>query len=95
MKVFCCKVAPDQWAGGIILVAADSRNEAFSIAAKDPNTFVHFEFKDKKGRLVDDWHQAARITSKLYPIEKWFQVLELIANVDTPRVLMEETTYVG
>jgi hypothetical protein len=89
MKVFGCTRRGD-WEGGIILVVANSRNEAFSIAAHDKDAFVHFLFLDRKGRYVDYIEQAAKIISKTYPIEHWTEYANLTANVDKPQVILDE-----
>ena len=89
MRVFACS-RQGGWEGGIILVAADSKNEAFAVAARDKDTFVHFQFFDKKGRYVESADQAATIKSKTYPIECWYQIKELSADVDKPKVILDE-----
>lgn len=89
MKVFGC-IRQDNYEGGVILVAANNRNEAFSVAAHDENAFVHFLFLDRKGRYVDYIEQAAKVISKTYPIEHWTEYKILTANVDKPRVILDE-----
>lgn len=89
MKVFGCTRQGD-WEGGIILVAANSRNEAFAVAARDKNSFVNFLYLDKKGRYVNYPEQAAKIISKTYPLEHWKQYTNLTANVDEPQVILDE-----
>jgi hypothetical protein len=89
MKVFGC-TRQDEWSGGVILVAANNVNEAFSVAAKDDNSFVYFLYYNRKGKIVDDWHQASKIVSTMYPREKWIEYKSLTANVDTPQVILDE-----
>ena len=79
MKVFCCK-NQCSYGGGLILVAANTKEEAFSIASVDENTNLLF-YKMKSGELVLD----------RYPKNEWFEVEHLSTNLITPQVIIEDT----
>ena len=79
MKVFCCK-NQCSYGGGLILVAANTKEEAFSIASVDENTNWLF-YKMKSGELVSD----------RYPKNEWFEVEHLSTNLITPQVIIEDS----
>lgn len=89
MKVFGC-IRQGDWEGGIILVAANSVNEAFSTAAKDKDASVHFFYYNKVWANVDDYEQATHIISHTYPKEKWVEYEQLTSNVTEPQVILDE-----
>jgi len=78
MKVFCCK-NQCSYGGGLILVAANTKEEAFSVASIDEDTkwlFYHME----SGELVSD----------TYPIDEWFEVEHLSTDLSEPQVIIED-----
>ena len=79
MKIFCCK-NQCSYGGGLILVAANTKEEAFSIASVDENTNWLF-YKMKSGELVSD----------RYPKNEWFEVEHLSTNLITPQVIIEDS----
>lgn len=78
MKVFCCK-NQYSYGGGLILVAANTKEEAFSIASLDEDTNWLF-YKMESGELVSD----------CYPKNKWFEVEHLSADLSEPQVIIED-----
>lgn len=75
------------YSGGLAVVAANSKEEAFKTFFED----------DKYEYLVDkydldtyEWlDDATQWRSCYYPREKWFECKVLTANVDKPCVIME------
>lgn len=78
MKVFCCK-NQCTYGGGLILVAANTKEEAFSIASVDEDTNWLF-YKMESGELVSD----------TYPINEWYEVEHLSTNLLKPQVIIED-----
>ena len=79
MKVFCCK-NQCSYGGGLILVAANTIEEAFSIASINEDTNWLF-YKMKSGELVSD----------TYPINEWFEVEHLSTDLSEPQVIIEDS----
>lgn len=78
MKVFCCK-NQYPYGGGLILVAANTIEEAFSIASINEDTNWLF-YKMESGELVSD----------TYPINEWFEVEHLSTDLSEPQVIVED-----
>ncbi len=85
MKVFMCKISGN-YRGGLVVVAANSKEEAFKV-------FFEKEEYDWMVWKCDEDYQIYEDTSKwhsdYYPLENWFECEMLIANVDKPCVIME------
>lgn len=78
MKIFCCK-NQCSYGGGLILVAANTKEEAFSIASVDEDTNWLF-YKMESGELVSD----------TYPINEWYEVKHLSTDLSEPKVIVED-----
>ena len=78
MKVFCCK-NQCSYGGGLILVAANTKEEAFSVASVDEDTNWLF-YKMESGELVSD----------TYPKNEWFEVEHLSTDLSEPQVIVED-----
>lgn len=78
MKVFCCK-NQCSYGGGLILVAAYTREEAFSVASVDAGTNWLF-YEMESGELVSDY----------YPKNKWFGVEHLSTDLSEHQVIVED-----
>ena len=78
MKVFCCK-NQRTYGGGLILVAANTKEEAFSIASVDEDKNWLF-YKIESGELVSD----------TYPINEWYEVEHLSTDLITPQVIIKD-----
>lgn len=87
MKVFMCKRQGD-YCGGLAVVAANSKEEAFKTFFEDEDYDCMVDKYDvDTHKFTDDftkWH------SYDYPKEKWFECKVLTANVDKPCVIMED-----
>ena len=87
MKVFGCKRSGG-YSGGLIIVAANSLDEAFEIFAKDDRYEWMVEWFDfDTGTVIED---VTKVDSNTYPRDNWFEIQELVANVDSPRVISED-----
>lgn len=86
MKVFGCKRSGG-YSGGLIIVAANSLDEAFETFAKNGRyewMIKWFDFDTSK--IIED---VTKVDSNTYPRDDWFEIPELVANVDSPRVISE------
>ena len=86
MKVFGCK-RTGSYSGGLIIVAANSLNEAFETFAKDER----YEWMiDWYNFQIEEYTEDITIVdSDTYPRNEWFEIPELVANVDSPRIIRE------
>lgn len=86
MKVFGCKRSGG-YSGGLIIVAANSLDEAFETFAKDNRHEWMIEWFDfDTSSVIED---VAKVDSNTYPRDDWFEIKELVANVDSPRIISE------
>lgn len=81
MKVFGCEMQGG-YAGGIILVAARSVDEAFEVASVNKDCGYLFYY-------IDD--ACTEITSDSYPKEKWHEFKHLSCDYGLPQVILEES----
>lgn len=83
MKVFAC-INQNSYGGGLILVAARTKEEAFSIASMDEDTgWFFYERYDKNLNPIG-------ITSDTYPLDKWFEMEHLSTDLVEPKVIIED-----
>jgi hypothetical protein len=88
MKVFGCKRKDDSFGGGLIIVAANNLNEAFETFVKDKRFNYMIEWPDfETQQLTED---VSKADSYFYPREDWFEIPNLVANVDKPCVIEED-----
>ena len=83
MKVFCCR-NQYPYGGGIIMVAANSMEEAFSVAAKDKD--VRWEFYET---------ESGKPASDIYPISEWYEEERLSSGLTEPTVIVENNYLYG
>ena len=88
MKVFACK-RQMSYSGGLILVAAPTKEEAFMTAVKSPLNYL-FKMFGKDGYYVSDPEEAETITTDYYPLEDWYEIENLTAQVSKPQVIEED-----
>lgn len=86
MKVFMCRRSGG-YSGGLIVVASNSKEEAFEVFANsDKYGWMVNKFDFETCEFVEEpslWH------SYDYPRDMFFEVPNLIANVDEPCVIEE------
>ena len=85
MKVFMCKRVGD-YSGGLAVVAANSKEEAYSVFHKDKRYSRMLGYFDKDGLYTED---ITKMDSFYYPKDCWFEVPSLVANVGEPMVINE------
>ena len=86
MKVFMCK-RQGGYSGGLAVVAANSKEEAFKTFFKDENNdWMVDKYDVDTGEFTDDY---TKWYAYYYQMESWFECKELTANVDKPCVIME------
>ena len=88
MKVFACK-RQGSYSGGLILVAAPTKEEAFNVFAHDERAHWMVDFHNAEGEWVDKDDEGAIISSEYYPLEKWFEIECLTAQVSEPQIIVE------
>lgn len=89
MKVFACK-NDNSYGGGLIMVAANSVEEAFITAAKNRNINYLFDWTNSKGRWIKpDW-KIEHCSCSTYPLKKWFEMPNLHSDLTEPAVIIED-----
>lgn len=80
MKVFGCR-NQDPYGGGMILVAANTKEEAFHTASIDKDTnYFFYEIEYNSGIFKSD----------TYPLDEWFEVKHLSSDLVEPQVIIED-----
>ena len=87
MKVFMCE-RQGGYSGGLAVVAANSKEEAFKTFFEDDRYATYFvdKYDLDNYELLED---ATQWRSSYYPLEAWFECKHLTANVDLPCVIAE------
>lgn len=86
MKVFMCQ-RRSGYSGGLAVVAANSVEEAFKTFFDDPDKAWMVNKYTDDFKRTDDY---TKWSSDYYPKDKWFECKVLTANLDKPRVIMED-----
>jgi len=89
MKVFGCEMQ-GCFAGGVILVAAETREQAFDIASRDQRCWM-FSWNTPDGYWAAPGSEGAKASSDLYPIEMWHEFKHLSCDFTKPQVILEES----
>lgn len=90
MKIFCCK---NQWSygSGLILVAANTKEEAYLTAAYDNETSHLFDWFDDNGVYsYEPDRNINHCASNTYPFEKWYEVEHLSTDLSKPQIIVED-----
>lgn len=89
MKVFGCR---NQWSygGGLVLVAADTKEEAYLIAAMDDKLNYLFDWLDDDYIWCEPDGNINHCKSDTYPFEKWFEVEHLSTDLAKPAIIIED-----
>lgn len=91
MKVFGCTTQL-AYSGGIILVAANTIEEAFLIAATSRDSYVFDWHNDENGWIEPDGN-INHVSSDVFPFESWKEYNEICTNVTEPTLLISEFYY--
>ena len=90
MKVFACK-RQQFYGGGLILVAANTMEDAYLTAAKSEETSHLFDWVDDNGNWCEpDWN-IKHCKSDSYPLGEWFEIEELSTDLIEPKVIVEHS----
>lgn len=90
MKVFGCTMQGG-YAGGIILVAANSVEEAFKLASTNKSIDYLFEWETPDGDWAAPFSEGAILRSDRYPFEEWHEFEHLSCDYTEPQVILEES----
>lgn len=90
MKVFGCTTQLG-YSGGIVLVAANTIEEAFLLAASDEKIGYMFDWHDDEYHWTEPDGNIDHVDTNWYPFSAWREYPELTANVEHPRVILEES----
>ena len=90
MKVFACK-NQESYGGGLILVAANTREEAYLTAAMDKKYKIKFDWTDDNGVWCEPDGNINHCTSDTYPLNSWFEVEHLATDLTEPKVIIEDS----
>ena len=88
MKVFACK-RQGGYSGGLIVVAANTKEEAFNLFAHDKRYSWMIDSHSADGEWQDVDDDDAIISSDFYPLEKWYELEMLTANVTEPQIIAQ------
>lgn len=87
MKVFACE-RTGSYSGGLAIVAANSKEEAFIVFHTDSRYDWMLDNQDiETGEFTSDIN---RCNSYYYKREDWFELPILTADVDTPCIIIED-----
>ena len=88
MKVFGCK-NQYSYGGGLVLVAANTKEEAYLTAAMDEKISYMFNWADDDYMWCEPDGNINHCTSDEYPFGKWFEVEHLSTDLTEPKVIIE------
>ena len=89
MKVFGCRNIND-YGGGLVLVAANTKEEAYLTAAVDDNLSYLFDWADDDYMWCEPDGNVNHCTSNTYPLGKWFEVEHLSTDLTEPKIIIED-----
>lgn len=81
------------YGGGLILVAANTMEEAFLTAAMDDSVNYTFDWVDDDGIWCEPDGDINHCESSAYPFEKWFETEHLSTDLTEPKVILEDSYY--
>lgn len=88
MKVFCCR-NQCYYGGGLILVAANTREEAYLAAAMNESIDYLFSWEDNEGNWCEPDGNIDHCTSSTYPLDRWFEAEHLSTDLTEAKVIIE------
>lgn len=89
MKVFYCK-NQRSFGGGLVLVAANTKEEAYLMAAMNDNISYLFDWHDDEYTRCEPDGNINHCKSDTYPLDKWREVEHLSTNLTEPQVIIED-----
>lgn len=88
MKVFACQ-RQGSYSGGLIIVATNTIEEAYKTFFNDERFDWMIEAHDANYEWRDKNDEDAIVESYYYPLEKWYEIESLTADVTEPQVIAE------
>lgn len=92
MKVFGCRNQMN-YGGGLILVAANTVEEAYLTAAMDGNTGGEFYWHTDDYMWCEPDGKTEHCSCAIYPLDKWFEADHLSTDLTEPGVIIEDSYY--
>ena len=89
MKVFGCR-NQQEYGGGLILVAANTKEEAYLTAAYDDKKSYLFDWADDDYMWCEPDGNINHCTSYTYPLGKWFEVKHLSSDFNECGIIIED-----
>jgi len=89
MKIFGCK-NQNSYGGGLVLVVANTKEEAYLTAAIDDNLSYLFEWADDDYMWCEPDGNINHCISNTYPLEKWKEIEHLSTDLTKPKVIIED-----
>lgn len=89
MKVFGCR-NDYFFGGGLVLVAANTKEEAFLTAATSVECSYIFDWLDDNHRMIEPDGNIKHCHSDTYPLGEWFEVEHLSTDLTKPEVIIED-----
>lgn len=89
MKVFACK-NQNPYGSGLILVAANTKEEAYLTAAYDDKTSYLFDWVDDGYIWCGPDGNINHCTSDTYPLNEWFEVKHLSTDLTEVQIIIED-----
>ena len=89
IKVFGCK-NQENYGGGLILVAANSKEEAYLKAAADDKTSYLFDWINDNDMWCEPDGNISHCKSDSYPFNAWFEVEHLSTDLTEPQIIIED-----
>lgn len=89
MKVFACR-NQQQYGGGLVLVSANTKEEAYLTAAMDDKLSYLFDWVDDDDTWCKPDGNINHCTSYSYPLYEWFEMKYLSTDFAEPKVIIED-----
>ncbi len=89
MKVYGCK-NNNAYGGGLILVAANTKEEAYLTAAYDNKTSYLFDWADDDYMWCEPDGNINHCISDTYPLGCWVEVEHLSTDLIEPQIIIED-----
>jgi hypothetical protein len=89
MKIFCCK-NQHSYGGGLILVAANTKEEAYLTAAYNDKMSYLFDWADDDYMWCEPDGNINHCKSDIYPLGKWYEVEHLSTDLLEPQIIVED-----
>lgn len=89
MKVFACR-NQCSYGGGLVLVGANTKEEAFLTAAMNDELSYLFDWVDDNYMWCEPDGNINHCRCDTFPLTKWFEVENLTTDLTEPKVIIED-----